>query len=48
VSTSADDDRVTVAVTYVSHTDVPLIGVFIGDITLTARVTMNREPPSPP
>jgi Flp pilus assembly protein TadG len=48
VATGVDGDRVTVSVEYVSSTDVPLIGVFIGDITVTATVTMNREPPSAP
>ena len=48
VATGVDGDRVTVSVEYVSSTDVPLIGAFIGDITVTATVTMNREPPSAP
>ena len=37
--------QVTVTVSYVSATDVALIGAFIGDVTLTAQVTMAREPP---
>ena len=48
VATSVAGDRVTVSVEYASSTDVPLIGAFIGDITVTATVTMNREPPSAP
>ena len=48
VATGIVGDRVTVSVEYVSSTDVPLIGAFIGDITVTATVTMNREPPSAP
>lgn len=45
VSTSNRSDRVTVTVSYVNHTDVPLIGRVIGDIELRAEVTMRREPP---
>ena len=48
VTTHADADRVTVSVRYVDTTDVPLIGAFIADVTLTARVTMAREPPPAP
>ena len=48
VATSVDGDRVTVSVAYVSATDVPLVGAFIADITVTADVTMRREPPSAP
>jgi Flp pilus assembly protein TadG len=48
VATTVDGDRVTVSVAYASATDVPLIGAFIADITLTADVTMRREPPSAP
>lgn len=47
VATRVDGDRVTVSVRYVDTTDVPLIGAFITDVTLTASVTMVREPPSP-
>ncbi|HZB42352.1 MAG TPA: TadE/TadG family type IV pilus assembly protein [Ilumatobacter sp.] len=45
VATDVDGDRVSVSVTYVGATDVPLVGAFIADITVTADVTMRREPP---
>lgn len=45
VATSTGVDRVTVTVTSVNHTDVPLIGRMIGDVELRAEVTMQREPP---
>jgi Flp pilus assembly protein TadG len=48
VATQVDGDRVTVSVACVSATDVPLVGAFIADITVTAEVTMSREPPSAP
>ena len=48
VTTDVDGDRVTVSVQFVDATDVPLVGAFIADATLTARVTMAREPPSVP
>jgi Flp pilus assembly protein TadG len=48
VATAVDGGRVTVSVEHVNSTDIPLIGAFIGDITVTATVTMNREPPSAP
>jgi Flp pilus assembly protein TadG len=48
VTTHVGSDRVTVAIEYVSSTDVPLVGSFIGDVTVTARVTMRREPPPTP
>jgi Flp pilus assembly protein TadG len=48
VATHVDGDRVTVSVEHVDETDVPLIGEFIADVTLTARVTMTREPPLMP
>ena len=48
VATRVAGDRVTVSVTYVSATDVPLVGAFIADITVKAEVTMRREPPSAP
>jgi hypothetical protein len=38
-------DRVTVSVSHASATDVALIGALIGDVTVTAEVTMAREPP---
>ena len=48
VATSVDSDHVSVTVDYTDPTDVPLIGAFIRDVTVTARVTMAREPPLPP
>jgi Flp pilus assembly protein TadG len=48
VATRIDDDHVSVSVEYTDTTDVPLIGAFISDVTVTARVTMTREPPLPP
>ena len=43
-SASRAGDRVTVVVRYRSPTDVPLIGVFLGDITVTGAATMQVEP----
>ena len=48
VATRADSERVTVSVEYLNATGVPLVGAFIGDITVKADVTMRREPPSAP
>jgi Flp pilus assembly protein TadG len=48
VSTRVDGNRVAVSVAYVSATDVPLVGAFIPDVTVTAAVTIRREPPSSP
>ena len=45
VSTATTGDRVTVTVEYVNATDVALIGAAIGEVTLSATVTMAREPP---
>ena len=44
VSTVEGDGSVTVAVTFIDHTDVPLVGVLIPDISLTGRATMPIEP----
>ena len=44
ISASRAGDRVTVVVRYRSPTDVPLIGVFLGDITVTGAATMQVEP----
>lgn len=44
VSTVEGDGSVTVAVTFIDHTDVPLVGALIPDITLTGRATMPIEP----
>lgn len=48
VTTHVDRDRVTATVAHVNDTDVPLIGAFIHDVTVTARATMSREPPALP
>lgn len=38
-------DSVTVTVRYHERTTVPIVGSMIGDVALTASVTMAREPP---
>jgi Flp pilus assembly protein TadG len=45
VTVSARDGLVTVTVRHESPTDVPLIGLAIGDVEVSATVTMQREPP---
>lgn len=45
VRTSASGGDVTVTVTATNRTDVPIIGAVIGDIEVSASVTMAREPP---
>jgi len=45
VSTSPQGSVVTVTVTYVDPTNVPIIGRFLGPTTHTASVTMALEPP---
>jgi Flp pilus assembly protein TadG len=45
LDTDTDDSTGTVTVSAVTVTDVPLIGVLLPDITLTARSTMPLEPP---
>ena len=45
VVTRLSSDTVTVTVTHVTHTDVPLIGALLPDITVTAEATMALEPP---
>ena len=42
-TTSGDGSRVRVGVSYRSPTDVPLVGGLVGDIPLTAAVTMRIE-----
>lgn len=44
-STAVGASTVTVTVRHTSRTDVPLLGLAIGDVTLDASVTMRREPP---
>ena len=45
VSTSADGQFVTVTVTAISSTDVPLIGALLPDVEVAGRATMLLEPP---
>ena len=45
VVTSTHGDDVTVQVSLIDHTSVPIVGAFIGDVELTASATMPREPP---
>ena len=45
VATSSSDATVTVTVTHVTATDVPLIGALLPDVTVTATATMALEPP---
>ena len=45
VATSSSDGTVTVTVSHVTVTDVPLIGALLPDITITATATMALEPP---
>ena len=45
VDTRVQGDRVTVMVSFASTTDVAMIGRLIGDVTVSAEVTMRREPP---
>lgn len=43
LSTSITGSRVRVVVRSVVHTDVPLVGLAIGDVTVSADATMARE-----
>ncbi len=45
VSTTVTADRVSVTVTYVDPTDLPLIGAALGAVTHRATATMHLEPP---
>jgi Flp pilus assembly protein TadG len=45
VRTASSTATVTVTVTHVTHTDVPIIGLLLPDITVTADATMTLEPP---
>ena len=45
VATSVNPSHVTVTVTHTNTTSVPLIGVVIGNIDLSADVTLARDPP---
>ena len=42
---SESNGLVTATVRYLDHTDVPLVGVVLPDVTLSASVTMQVEPP---
>lgn len=43
--TVVSGDRVRVTVAYTDATDVPLVGMLLGDVSVRATVTMQREPP---
>ena len=45
VHTSITDSTVTVEIEFVDPTSVPIVGVVVGDVRLTGRATMPREPP---
>ena len=45
VRVEAGGDTVTVTVTYLEPTDVPLIGALLPDVEVSATVTMAVEPP---
>jgi|SRR3954454_5189408 len=45
VSTDSSGATISVTVSHVTHTDVPLIGALIPDIDVTATATMALEPP---
>ena len=45
VATALSIDTVTVTVSHVTHTDVPLIGALLPDFTVDAAATMALEPP---
>jgi Flp pilus assembly protein TadG len=44
VAVADSGDRVTVVVGYAVPTDVPLVGAFVGDVTVTGTATMRIEP----
>jgi Flp pilus assembly protein TadG len=45
VSIGSGATTVTATVRYVEHTDVPLIGMLLPDLTVSASATMQLEPP---
>lgn len=45
VTTQSSSGTVTVTVSHTTHTDVPLIGAVLPDVTITATATMALEPP---
>lgn len=47
VTVTRAGDQLTVVVRRRVATDVPLVGLLVGDIEVTAAVTMQRDPPEP-
>lgn len=47
VTQSEHDGLVTVVVSYVDRTDVPLVGALLPDLTVVGRASMPVEPPGP-
>jgi hypothetical protein len=45
VTATSSGSTVTVVVSHITHTDVPLIGALLPDITVSADATMALEPP---
>ena len=45
IATSTSGATVTATVRFVEHTDVPLIGALLPDLTLSANASMQLEPP---
>jgi len=45
VATTTSASSVTVTVSHVTHTDVPLIGALLPDVIVTSSATMALEPP---
>ena len=45
VATNVAIDTVTITVSHVTHTDVPMIGALLPDVTVKATATMALEPP---
>lgn len=48
IAVSRDGDLVTVVVRHRTATDVPLVGLAVGDVEVSAAVTMRMEPPATP
>src|SRR3954451_23971743 len=44
VAVADGGDQVTVTVRYAVPTDVPLVGILVGDVTVTGTATMRSEP----
>ncbi len=45
VAVASAGDVITVTVAHTNHTDVPVVGVLVGDVTVRASATMALEPP---